>query len=98
MTPLSDQVRAMVEAASVVVQEFAQGHPLIKNLTSALASIDLDQIIAAVGRWDAPSAAEDCLRTAKELRDNSNGDCNAIMQAIMWEERATALRQQEQKP
>lgn len=30
----------------------------------------------------------DMLRTARELRANANGDCNAIMQAIYWEERA----------
>lgn len=29
--------------------------------------------------------------TARELRDNSDGDCNAIMQAIHWEQRANDL-------
>lgn len=33
----------------------------------------------------------DMRRTAAELRANSNGDCNAAMQAIMWDKKAAAL-------
>lgn len=36
-------------------------------------------------------AAASMLDTADELRGNSNGDCNVIMQALMWETRAEAL-------
>lgn len=36
--------------------------------------------------------ADDMLRTARELRDNADADCNAIEQAIYWEEKAAALR------
>ena len=40
---------------------------------------------------DEVGAAELCRQTARELRENGDGDCNAAMQAIRWDERAAAL-------
>lgn len=37
-----------------------------------------------------PTAADEMRRTAAELRANSNGDCNAAAQAIMWDKKAAA--------
>jgi len=37
---------------------------------------------------DAVERAAECFKTAKELRDNSRGNCNAIEQALMWERKA----------
>lgn len=39
---------------------------------------------------DGGRTANECLKTARDLRDNSNGDCNAIAQAIYWEGKARA--------
>lgn len=39
---------------------------------------------------DGSGEAEDMLQTAKELRDNANGDCGAIQQAIHWERKAAS--------
>ena len=38
-----------------------------------------------------PDAVEEMRQTASVLRKNANGDCNAIQQAIYWEQKAAAL-------
>ncbi len=40
---------------------------------------------------DRGEAVAEMRETAAELRANSNGDCNAIMQAVMWEKKAAAI-------
>jgi hypothetical protein len=47
-------------------------------------------------RNELAEAREAMLQTAHELRENANGDCSAIEQAIRWEERAAALPTTEQ--
>jgi len=112
MTPLSDQVRAMATALKEMLElreEHLLGnvHPkgelsIVASARAALASIDLDQIIAAVeGVWE-PLAwmyaheefGQQLFHTRWDRRAGGTPD-----DFIGWTETPLyALRQQEQKP
>jgi hypothetical protein len=41
-----------------------------------------------------PSASDEMRQLARELRENANGDCGAVAQAIYWDKKAAALEAQ----
>jgi hypothetical protein len=51
----------------------------------------LTAAIGAAPKNDASAAIAEMRQTAKELRENAIGDCNAARQAIYWEGKADAL-------
>lgn len=75
--------------------EDAHGNIVVENV----GHIDGPFICQAVARLAVPiasplvgdEAASEMRKTAQELRDNANGDCTAIQQAIFWESKAAAL-------
>jgi hypothetical protein len=59
-----------------------KGMDLAPRLTAA---------IGAAPKNDASASIAEMRQTAKELRENANGDCNAARQAIYWDGKADAL-------
>lgn len=58
-----------------------------RNAARSLAR-DGAKLLAYIGQPDHVKVAEACRRTARELRENSKGDCNAITQAMHWDRKA----------
>lgn len=59
---------------------------------------DAAKLLAYIGQPDHVKAAEACRRTARELRENSKGDCNAITQAMHWDRKAAEFEASNQEP
>jgi hypothetical protein len=83
---------AMVEAAQKVLERriYDEGGVIGEEVSNMVRQM-LTAAIGAVPKNDASASIAEMRQTAKELRENANGDCNAARQAIYWDGKADAL-------